>query len=185
MNSLSPAAILYSEKDVVSVNFRKADVEDTSFFLMIDKSNASGKYKHSSGDGIHLVQVEGTLIKTNLLTKWICFVGVVLSIDATGMTVGCIRSLGTIGLRDTSGVQGLTRSFAFPSPIDLTVSGGDFESVLTNYKPYTTNVNTSTPIEDVGGDMVVPEPGDLIMYLLRVGSDGTAIVHYTFSYFVK
>lgn len=186
MSNISPVAILYPEVDLVGVNFRKTGITESTFFLLVDKSNASGKYKHGSGDGIFIEQVHGLVRKNNSDDKWECHIGVCLSIDGTGMTVASLRAFGSISIRDTSILEKSLQDFSFPSPIDLTVSGGDLDTVLTNYKPYTTDVNTGAPIEDTGGDSVVPAPGDLVLFVQKAPSaTGNLDVHYTVTYYVN
>lgn len=175
-------AIRREEADKIlmaGVNFRKTDIADTTYLMLIDLDNYGGygQYKHVMDTCLNLAGVHGTFRKSNITDDWGCYIGCVLAIDGSQATIGWLR-FGTAGLRDTANTQNVETNFTFPLVMCLDVVNGDYVRILTNFKETTGAVNTGTTLEDASGNMRTPAVGDLLMKVQKFSGTGTVTIHY-------
>lgn len=166
------------------VNFRKDEIRNTTYILMVDISNTSDKYRQPPASAAYISGYNATAIKSTINDSWVIFLGVVLSIDGTQATIGYKRP-GTIGLRDTSKIQNTEIWDSSNNFLSYAVESGEFKDCITNFKETTTSVNTNNSLEDAGGDQIIPGVGDLILKIKKVDGIGTILVHYFAWYLVE
>ncbi len=158
----------------------------TEYFMFIDLDNGGGAYKHTAGPAAFLVGAAATAFKTKNNDSWEIEIGTILDINGTDATIGFL-SLATLSVRSTSTFEDTGGGGTlFPVIIDTTVSGGDFTKIATSNKETVTDINTGVTIEDVGGNLVTPAIGDIIVRAnLLSGGTGELFFNFSLIYFVE
>lgn len=184
--NLPASSLSKNRSKMVEINFRKDLIEQTTYFLAVDKDNPDGYYKHDNGTagGVKIAGMTGLIIKSKMADAWSIRLGTVLSIDAEQCRIGWLR-LGTMIARNTGENQSESQQTVFPLLMDCTVSNGNFTAIATNYYEVTTEVNTNTPIEDISGTYRIAAPGDIIIRPTKFSGDGSLLFNYHIWYLVE
>lgn len=174
-----------SDRDgLVGVQFGKAGITATSWFLLVDVSSAG--YKHVSGTKVKISAASGLALKTSSSGKWDVQLGVVTAIDGSQATIVFLAS-GTIYLRDTfKFISTLDRVSFFPLLPSLEVLGaGDLAGLATNLVAVTTDINTGTALERPISGTAVPSIGDVVLRSELLAGSGSLDFVYSLSYRVE
>lgn len=192
MSELSPAAVQIDAfgkpvvdpggDPIVIVEYKKVlTTAGPTYLLLIDKSNAGGKYKHVADGWIHVHGGAAAIVKEKVGDQWRSDVGVILAIDGSQAVIGYLEG-GSVAAVNVDSFVGSARGELFPLPMSAEVEAGDFKYVATNYKDTDTNVTTGSSLEDIGGVGRAPEVGDVIIKAVRLLGSGQATVFYTMRY---
>lgn len=181
-------------KTIVEVDYRKDNISNSSYFLLIDLDNAegAGPYKHAyvSGDGIKLVGVTGSLRKITPGDKWISFFCVVLNVTESNTTLVPMRP-GTIGLRSTADVQKELEASPLTTTVGVPMNLRVVDGTLTNIAVggdglmVVTDLTSASQIPDVAGTNRAVAPGDVVLRLQRISGNQSVFFQYHCWYYVE
>lgn len=165
---------------VFEANLRKDGIDSTRYFVLVDRDNSTGNYKHpqNSVGGVKIFNLQSLIIKGAVGHKWSVRLGTILSIDGTQAVVGWIRA-GTTVNRDSFAIYAEQNVVPFPLSIDCVVESGDFKRITSNFKETLTDVNTGVQVPDATDASVTPAVGDIILKAINFGGAGSSLLlHY-------
>lgn len=176
------------DRDKIVVAGIHKEVSDTTYFVGIDLSNASTSYRHAhaglAADGYYLVLagMDGKLIKSNASAKWEVKVGTVLGIDDVQSNIGWLQH-GSLYLQNTGAFEANFNNRDFPVLTSLENSKGRYTKLAKSEVEHVFEVDGYSLLNDVNGNNVIPNVGDLIIRVKKISGAGTAFIDYTFWYF--
>lgn len=154
-----------------------------TFFLLIDLDNdgGSGPYPHVNTGHIIVGAFTAHIDKSSSGAQWEARLGVILTIDGTSAAVAFIQA-GSVEASNTAQFHADSRASNYPLVASLRVSSGELVDFFTNSNETETSLNTGITIEDVGGNLVTPGVGDMIIKVERGSGSGTANIAYATRY---
>jgi hypothetical protein len=148
-----------------------ANSTDGTFYMLVDLSNASGKWKHKQptvpagkAAGIRLYGVHMALAFPTAADLYRIDLGVVLEADATD---------------GSAALMTLNAGFEnyFPNYLDFTVSGGDLKNAFGTKTLVDSNtIQTDVNMVDAQGNNVLPAVGDLIFRVISTKGSPTGSI---------
>lgn len=164
-------------------------VTGTSYFLVLDRDNSSGIWKHPTGSqgGIKIFAVVASAAKSRAQTQWVVRPCVVTAINTLSATLVFART-GIISLRETSLLRSSEVLNLFPVHQNLTVVSGSLLKGVPAATEVTTAVNTTTGLRDTTQTFRTPGVGDLIIKFDLIsgnGNTGDITSQHSFWYLVE
>jgi hypothetical protein len=155
-----------------------ADISADTYAILVDLDNASGYFKHESGNHINITSAF-LLVDRDANATGSVRVGVITRIDDTDADIEFVQGI----TFDKSNDRFLLRDRQYsPSRIDCSTLSGTLRKTLTNFvETGVSAVNTLTAImSPAGSATVTPGLGDLIIQYLRGAGTYNASVSVTY-----
>lgn len=163
---------------------RYESTSNGGYYALIDVSNISGSYLHTSSSGVILRRLNVTIDREKTIDRWNVKMGVVLSISELSASVGWLQ-VGSYRMYDTVSMN-IRNSEVFSSEkLSLNVVSGTFRDISSNYVETINVLSSSTYLSDVKGKLINPEVGDVLLNVERLTGVGSLSFHYHMWYNVE
>ena len=176
------------------VDLRRTGLGDDTVSLLLDLNNKasdvaadfSGPYKHQQAGDLIIAKISASAIKGQANSAWDVSFCIILDIDGTQATLARME-IGTLHFRSQDAASTREQwSVTAPQFVNYGVpSPNTFDTLATNSTLTTPLVNTATQLNNIAGNPITPEIGDVILLTELVSGGGTLAVHYQLWYSVE